>query len=71
MRDFATGTLTPGSRYSYKIAVRNTDAQGKVVEEARDIRFRANDWFSIDFTRPQPQQQAPANSSLPKTVKDE
>jgi uncharacterized protein (TIGR03000 family) len=43
VRDFATGALTPGSRYSYKITVRYTNAEGKVMEDARDIRFQAND----------------------------
>jgi uncharacterized protein (TIGR03000 family) len=71
VREFVTPALAPGSRYSYKIAVRYTDAQGKAVEDARDISFRANDWFSIDFTRPQPQQQVPANPLLPKSAKEE
>lgn len=70
VREFVTPALAPGSRYSYKVAVRYTDAQGKAVEDVRDIRFRANDWFSIDFTRPQPQQQAPA-TPLPKSAKEE
>jgi uncharacterized protein (TIGR03000 family) len=71
VREFVTPALAPGSRYSYKIAVQYTDAQDKVVEDARDIRFRANDWFSIDFTRPQPQQQVPATPLLPKAAKEE
>jgi len=73
VRDFATAALTPGSRYSYKVTVRYTNAQGKLVEDARDIRFQANDWFSIDFTRPPPAQQAPAPAAqpLPKAGRDE
>jgi uncharacterized protein (TIGR03000 family) len=73
VREFMTPALTPGSRYSYKVTVRYSDAQGKVVEDARDIRFQANDWFAIDFTRPPPAQQAPAPaaSPLPRAIRDQ
>jgi uncharacterized protein (TIGR03000 family) len=65
-REFVTPSLKPGSQYSYKITVRYTDATGKTVEDARDIRFQANDWFSIDFTRP-----PPTPAPLPKPSKQE
>jgi uncharacterized protein (TIGR03000 family) len=53
-REFVSPVLAPGTRYVYKITVRYTDANGKQVEDTRDIRFQANDWFSVDFTRPAP-----------------
>ena len=33
---------------------RYTDAAGRPVNDTRDIHVRANDWFSVDFTRPAP-----------------
>jgi uncharacterized protein (TIGR03000 family) len=69
-REYVTPQLTPGSRYVYKITVRSKDATGKVVEDTRDIRFQADDWFSVDFTRPPPGP-APAPLPLPKKTKDE
>jgi uncharacterized protein (TIGR03000 family) len=73
VREFVTGTLTTGARYNYKITVRYADAQGKVVQDVRDIGFQANDWFSIDFTRPPPSRRAPAPAAqpLPKSARDE
>jgi uncharacterized protein (TIGR03000 family) len=58
-REIVSPPVTPGTRYSYKISVRYTDPSGKAVDDTREIRFQANDWFSIDFTRPAPPQ-APA-----------
>jgi uncharacterized protein (TIGR03000 family) len=54
VREIVTPPITPGARYSYKITVRYTNAQGQPIEDTRDIHFQANDWFSIDFTRPAP-----------------
>jgi uncharacterized protein (TIGR03000 family) len=68
-REFVTPQLPTGSRYSYQITVRYTDKNGKAVEDTRDIRFQANDWFAIDFTRPAPTMPTPA--PLPKKTKDE
>jgi uncharacterized protein (TIGR03000 family) len=68
-REFVTPTLTQGSKYSYKFTVRYSDANGKIVEDSRDIRFQANDWFAIDFTRPAPT--APTPAPVPKISKDE
>jgi uncharacterized protein (TIGR03000 family) len=58
VREFVTPPLVPGSTYSYQITVRYMDAKGKTIEDTRTIRFQPNDWFSIDFTRPAPQQPA-------------
>jgi uncharacterized protein (TIGR03000 family) len=54
VREFVSPPLAPGRSYTYQIVVRYTDAAGKSVEDKRDIQVRANDWFSIDFTRPPP-----------------
>ncbi len=59
-REFATPPLTPGKGYTYTISVRYTGPDGRPVNDTRDINFRANDWFTIDFTRP-----APAEGPLP------
>jgi len=69
-REFVSPALTPGSRYVYKVTVRYTDANGKVVEDPRDIRFQANDWFTIDFTRPAPSGPLPMPAPLPKEDKE-
>jgi uncharacterized protein (TIGR03000 family) len=65
VRDFVTTTLTPGARYKYQISVRYTNAQGKAVDDTRDIRFQANDWFVVDFTQPPPARPAPAPAAQP------
>jgi uncharacterized protein (TIGR03000 family) len=54
VREFTSPTLTPGSNYTYKISVRYIDAKGQPVNDTRNIHVRPNDWFSIDFTRPEP-----------------
>jgi uncharacterized protein (TIGR03000 family) len=54
VREFVSPPLSPGQGYNYPIVVRYTDAAGKAVEDKRVIHVRANDWFSIDFTRPEP-----------------
>ncbi len=69
-REFVSPAVTPGSRYVYKVTVRYTDAKGKVIEDTRDIRFQANDWFSIDFTRPAPSGPLPMPAPLPKENKE-
>jgi uncharacterized protein (TIGR03000 family) len=56
-REFVSPPLTPGKTYTYRISVRYTDAAGKPVNDTRPIHVRANDWFSIDFTRPAPPEQ--------------
>jgi uncharacterized protein (TIGR03000 family) len=65
-REFTSPALSPGTTYHYKITVRYSDAKGKVVEDTRDIRFRANDWYRIDFNRPPPPQALPAPAPEPK-----
>jgi uncharacterized protein (TIGR03000 family) len=69
-REFTTPQLSPGSRYVYKITVRTMDAKGQVVDDTRDIRFQADDWFRIDFTQPAPSP-GPQAAPLPKTTKEE
>jgi uncharacterized protein (TIGR03000 family) len=69
-REFVSPPLSQGSRYTYKVTVRHMDANGKTVDDVRDIRFQANDWFSIDFTRPAPGPM-PLPLPKPKTTKDE
>jgi uncharacterized protein (TIGR03000 family) len=63
-REIISPPVKVGTRYTYKISVRYTDAQGKAVNDTRDINFQANDWFSIDFTRPAP----PMANPPPPTV---
>jgi uncharacterized protein (TIGR03000 family) len=67
-REIVTPTLKANTRYTYKISVQYTDAQGKQQNDTRDITFQANDWFAIDFTRPAPPM-APAPQPLPNSVK--
>ena len=66
VREFVSPTLKAGTTYSYRITVRYPDATGKAVEDTRDIRFTANDWFAIDFTRPPPAPTAPPPKIVPK-----
>jgi uncharacterized protein (TIGR03000 family) len=54
VREFVSPTLTPGQSYTYVIEVRSTGADGKPVVDRREIHVGANDWFMVDFTRPQP-----------------
>jgi uncharacterized protein (TIGR03000 family) len=65
VREFVSPPLTPGKRYTYVITVRSTDATGKVVNDRRPIHVRANDWFSIDFTRPPPAEALPPGQVQP------
>jgi uncharacterized protein (TIGR03000 family) len=61
MREIVTPPLKAGTRYTYRISVRHSDASGKSVDDTREIRFQADDWFAIDFTRAAP----PAAASPP------
>jgi len=54
VREYVSPAMTPGQTYTYHITVRYRGADGKLVEDRRDVRVRANDWFAIDFTRPAP-----------------
>jgi uncharacterized protein (TIGR03000 family) len=65
VREVLTPKLNAGSRYTYRISVRYTDATGKAVDDTRDIHFHANDWFAIDFTRPAP---PPAPTAAPSQL---
>lgn len=53
-REFVSPTLNPGQSYTYTIEVRYTGSDGKPVVDKREIHVGANDWFQIDFTRPEP-----------------
>jgi len=53
-REFISPELTPGKSYTYKVRARYTKEDGKVVDDTRDIRVKANDKWSIDFTKPEP-----------------
>ena len=66
VREFVSPPLKTGTQYSYRITVRYTNADGKPVDDTRDIRFTANDWFAIDFTRPPPAPTAPQPKIVPK-----
>jgi uncharacterized protein (TIGR03000 family) len=66
VREFVSPQLKAGQTYNYPIAVRYVDSAGKPVEDKRDIRVHANDWFTIDFTRPASSQRpAPLPPPLP------
>lgn len=54
VREIVSPTLQPATRYTYRISVRYSDGKGQPVDDTREIRFQANDWFTIDFTRPAP-----------------
>jgi uncharacterized protein (TIGR03000 family) len=54
MREFVSPTLAPGQSYTYTIEVRYTNTDGKPVADKREIHVGANDWFTVDFTRPEP-----------------
>jgi uncharacterized protein (TIGR03000 family) len=54
VREYVSPAMPPGQTYTYHITVRYRGANGKLVEDPRDIRVRANDWFTVDFTRPAP-----------------
>ena len=56
-REFVSPRLTPGKVFNYTITVRSIDANGKTNVDKRVINVQANDWFSIDFTRPAPEPQ--------------
>jgi hypothetical protein len=48
-REFATPKLTSGNTYAYTVRVRTPTS-----DETRTIRFKANDWWAVDFTKPEP-----------------
>jgi uncharacterized protein (TIGR03000 family) len=59
VREYVSPPLTPGEVSTYRISVRSTGADGRPVNDTRDIRVHANDWSSIDFTRPAPPEARP------------
>jgi uncharacterized protein (TIGR03000 family) len=66
VREFVSPPVTPGQRYAYKILVRIPGPGGKAVNDERTIYVRANDWFSIDFTRPAPAEPPAMPPASPK-----
>ncbi|HYT93608.1 MAG TPA: TIGR03000 domain-containing protein [Gemmataceae bacterium] len=68
VREFASPPLTPGKSFTYLISVRYRAADGQTVNDTRPIHVRANDWFSIDFTRPAPPEQSPAPRQAPSAL---
>jgi uncharacterized protein (TIGR03000 family) len=53
-REFASPVLTPNKVYTYSVRVRSRKDDGRVSDETRAIRVRANDRWLVDFTRPAP-----------------
>lgn len=64
-REFASPPLKPNKKYLYAVRVVSTEANGKVNDETRQIHFRANDWFAVDFTKPEPSRKLPAPREEP------
>jgi len=60
VREFVSPPLTPGQSYTYHVTARYTGADGRPVEETRDVVARPNDWYTVDFTQPAPTAQPPA-----------
>lgn len=58
-REFVSPQLPAGKLFDYTITVRSTDAEGNVKTDKRVIHVRANDWYRIDFTRPEPASEPP------------
>ena len=52
-REFVSPELAPGKTFTYTVRVRYTK-DGKVVDDTRSISVKANDKWSVDFTRPEP-----------------
>jgi uncharacterized protein (TIGR03000 family) len=68
VREFTSPALALGKRFTYQISVRYTDSTGRPVDDTRPIHVGANDWFTVDFTRPAPPERVPVPSPvLPKT----
>jgi uncharacterized protein (TIGR03000 family) len=65
VREFTSPPLELGKSYTYMISVRYRGANGQPVNDTRPIHVRANDWFSIDFTRPAPPEQTPPPRKAP------
>jgi uncharacterized protein (TIGR03000 family) len=57
MRTFASPELKPRKEYSYEIKAK-WKVKGKAVEETRTLIVSADDWRTVDFTRP-PEEEVP------------
>jgi uncharacterized protein (TIGR03000 family) len=55
-REFVSPALTPGKHYSYEIKARWQE-NDKTVEQVRTVHVQANDWQTVDFTKPAPSAQ--------------
>src|SRR5579883_3342705 len=55
-REFVSPVLTPGKHYSYEIKARWQE-NDKTVEQVRTVHVQANDWQTVDFTKPAPSAQ--------------
>ncbi|HTU17359.1 MAG TPA: TIGR03000 domain-containing protein [Gemmataceae bacterium] len=51
-REFVSPTLKPGKHYSYEVKAHWTE-DGKTMEQTRTAHVQANDWQTIDFTKPE------------------
>jgi uncharacterized protein (TIGR03000 family) len=62
-REFVSPVLTPGKEFTYTFRVRYLADNGQLMDESRTVRVKANDWWSVDFTKPEPKanEQQPAN----------
>ncbi len=65
-REFVSPPLDPGKTYTWSVRVRWTNAEGKVVDETRPIDVRANDWWTVDFTKPAPKERETNPPEAPK-----
>jgi uncharacterized protein (TIGR03000 family) len=52
VREFVSPPLAPGKNLVYTIAVRHTDAGGKITEDTHTVRVQPNARLRIDCTRP-------------------
>jgi uncharacterized protein (TIGR03000 family) len=59
-REYVSPPLPPGKKFTYDVRVKYLKPDGQVVDETRPIHVRANDWWTVDFTRPAPKRPAGA-----------
>jgi uncharacterized protein (TIGR03000 family) len=64
-REFVSPELDPEKRYNYEVKVRWKE-NGKEVEQVRQVHVKANDWMTVDFTKPE---QAPKAAPSAKEQK--
>ncbi len=54
MREYVSPALPAGKTFTYDVRVEYRAPDGRMVDETRPIHVRANDWWTVDFTRPAP-----------------